>query len=245
MSNKKVRAFYEEQNERLDDILEVDTVVMAIADDVLESMNPQDLDNDGVAESGGPLRGTSGNIEPFLPDEEREKRRKGRRNAKWAINVNVVANILLLAAKCAAAGYSSSLSLVASLADSALDLLCTLIVWSTNKLVQWRLTKLKAKFPVGRKRLEPLGILVFSIIMIVSFLQILKESVEQLLPGEGEAAALPAVAIGALAATVGVKGIIWFGCIRIKTTQVQALAQGRPPIAPLFPPHNQNQNLHG
>ncbi|KAJ9657760.1 hypothetical protein H2201_008073 [Coniosporium apollinis] len=225
ISNKKVRAFYESQNERLDDILEVDTVVMAIADDVLESMNPQDLDNDGVAESGGPLRSTGENIEPFLPDDERETRRKARRNAKWAININVIANILLLAAKCAAAGYSSSLSLIASLADSALDLLCTLIVWSTNKLVQWRLARLKAKFPVGRKRLEPLGILVFSIIMIVSFLQILKESVEKLLPGKGEAAPLPAVAIGALAATVGIKGFIWIGCARIKTTQVQALAQ--------------------
>jgi len=36
---------------------------------------------------------------------------------------------------------------------------------------------------------------------------------------------LPAIAIGALVATVVVKGIIWVGCIRIKTTQVQALAQ--------------------
>ena len=41
-----------------------------------------------------------------------------------------------------------------------------------------------------------------------------------------EAATLPATAIGALAGTVVVKGIIWIGCIRIKTTQVQALAQG-------------------
>lgn len=76
-------------------------------------------------------------------------------------------------------------------------------------------------------RLEPLGILVFSIIMIISFLQILQESVQKLTwKGPHEATALPPVAIGALAATIGLKGIIWFGCIRIKTTQVQALAQG-------------------
>ena len=111
--------------------------------------------------------------------------------------------------------------------DSALDLLCTLIIWTTNKLVQWKIRRLRRKFPVGRRRLEPLGILVFSIIMIVSFLQILKESVEKLLPGgPREAATLPPVAIAALGATVVVKGIIWFGCIRVKTTQVQALAQG-------------------
>ena len=71
--------------------------------------------------------------------------------------------------------------------------------------------------------------------MIVSFLQILQESVTKLLPGgPREAATLPAVAIGALAATVGVKGIIWFGCIRIKTTQVQALAQGTIDTSPIW-----------
>ena len=72
--------------------------------------------------------------------------------------------------------------------------------------------------------------------MIVSFLQILKESVEKLLPGgPREAATLPPVAIGALGATVLVKGIIWFGCIRVKTTQVQALAQGKP--SSILPTH--------
>ncbi|GME48236.1 Cation efflux protein [Neofusicoccum parvum] len=223
--NKKVRGFYKEQNERLDDWLEVDALVMAMADDVLDSMNPRDMDHDGVAEAGGALQATAESVEPLLPDEEREKRGKERRNARWAININVVANILLLAAKCIAAYFSSSLSLIASLVDSALDLLCTLIVWTTNKLVAWRLNRLKAKFPVGRRRLEPLGILVFSIIMILSFAQILQESVQKLLPGTGEAQELPMIAIGAMAATIGLKGLIWFGCIPIKTTQVQALAQ--------------------
>lgn len=140
----------------------------------------------------------------------------------------MIANILLLAAKCVAAYYSSSLSLIASLVDSALDLLCTLIVWTTNKLVQWRINHLTRRFPVGRRRLEPIGILVFSIIMVIAFLQVLQESVEKLLPGEQKKAAeLPTVAVGAMLGTVIVKGIIWIGCIRVKTTQVQALSQGK------------------
>ena len=90
----------------------------------------------------------------------------------------------------------------------------------------WRLNKLKKKFPVGRRRLEPIGILVFSIIMVISFLQILKESVEKLLPsGSHKIAELPPAAIFAMVATIVVKGTIWFGCARVKTTQVQALAQ--------------------
>lgn len=227
IKNKKVRRFYEAQNERLNDWLEVDTLVMSMADEVLDSMNPQDVDGDGVAEVGGKLKRTGGDIGPLLPEDERERRRTGERRAKWAININVLANILLLIAKITAAFFSSSLSLLASLIDSALDLLCTLIIYTTNKLVAWNLSRLAHKFPVGRRRLEPMGILVFSIIMIVSFLQILQESVTKLLPNnqEREAVILPPVAIGALVATVVVKGTIWIGCARVKTTQVMALAQ--------------------
>lgn len=138
----------------------------------------------------------------------------------------MIVNILLLAAKGVAAIWSNSLSLIASLVDSALDLLCTLIIWSTNKVVRWRLSKLKKKFPIGRRRLEPLGILVFSIIMVISFMQILQESVKKLLPnGDHEVAELPPAAIFAMVATIVVKGTIWFGCARVHTTQVQALAQ--------------------
>lgn len=88
IKNKKVRGFYKEQNERLDDWLEVDALVMAMADDVLDSMNPRDFDHDGIAEAGGALQATSESVEPLLPEDEREKRRKARRNAKWAINVS-------------------------------------------------------------------------------------------------------------------------------------------------------------
>ncbi|KAL2050976.1 hypothetical protein ABVK25_008722 [Lepraria finkii] len=160
-----------------------------MAADVLDSMNPQDADGDGVAEVGGALKNTGGNIDPLLPEDERERRRTGEKRTKWAININVVAKILLLIAKICAALFSSSLSLVASLVDSALDLLCTLIIWTTNKLVAWKIRRLQHKFPVGRRRLEPLGILVFSIIMIVSFLQILQESVTKLLSGSPREAA--------------------------------------------------------
>ena len=99
-----------------------------------------------------------------------------------ADSILVIANIALLGAKLAAITFSDSLSLIASAVDSALDLLCTLIIYTTSKLVQRRIKALNRRFPVGRRRLEPLGILVFSILMIVSFVQIFQESVKKLLP---------------------------------------------------------------
>lgn len=224
MGNGRVRAFYRAQNERLNDWLEVDAVVMALADDVLESMNP-DPDHDGDQERVGALQRAQGNIGDLLPDEERARRRTAARRAAWAINVNVVANVLLLAGKGFAALTTGSLSLVASLVDSGLDLLCTLIVWSTNKVVLWRLAALRRRFPVGRRRLESLGILVFSIIMVISFLQILQESISRLVPPHGDAQSLGTGAISALVATVVVKGAIGLFCRPIRTPQVQALVQ--------------------
>lgn len=196
-----------------------------MADDVLESMDT-DTDHDGIRERQGLLQSQGEDVEALLPEQVQADRRRAARNARWAININVVANIILLVAKSIAALKSSSLSLIASLLDSALDLLCTVIVWSTNRLVSWRLSALSRKFPVGRRRLEPLGILVFSIVMVISFAQILQESVQKLLPGGNhKIASLPTVAIASMAATVGLKGLIGLGCMRIKTTQVQALAQ--------------------
>jgi divalent metal cation (Fe/Co/Zn/Cd) transporter len=48
------------------------------------------------------------------------------------ISVNTIVNVLLVAAKAVAVLYSSSISLTASLVDSALDLLSTFIILGTS-----------------------------------------------------------------------------------------------------------------
>lgn len=56
----------EQQYERPNDWLEVDTLVMGMADDVLDSNDPQYADGDGVAEIGGALKTSRGDIDPFV-----------------------------------------------------------------------------------------------------------------------------------------------------------------------------------
>jgi len=225
IKNKHVKAYYQRQNDRLNDWLEVDNLVKFVSDDVLDSMNP-DADHDGEIDIDAPLRQQKGDIDAFLPQEVREERQKNKRKANIALNVNVAANILLLIAKIIAVFSSGSLSLIASLTDSALDLLCTMIIWTTSVLVGWKLHSLQAKFPVGRRKLESLGVLVFSIIMVTSFIQILQESVKKLLPsGKHDVVQLSTLAISAMGGNAVVKGVIGLGCMRIKTNQVQALVQ--------------------
>lgn len=148
----------------------------------------------------------------------------------------MLANILLLIAKIIAVLSTHSLALIASLTDSALDLLCTVIIWTTDRLANWKKQALYMKFPAGRRRLEPLGVLVFSILMVVSFFQILQESISKLLPsGDHSTLKLPRLAIWAMVGNIVVKGLVGLYYFRFKSPQVQALVQGRAsPPSPAF-----------
>jgi divalent metal cation (Fe/Co/Zn/Cd) transporter len=97
-----------------------------------------------------------------------------------AIFVNFTANVFLLVAKLIVTLTSSSLSVLASLVDSVLDFLSTVIIYSVSRIIQRKDWKSHYDFPVGKARLEPIGVLVFSVIMIVSFIQVGVEAVQRL-----------------------------------------------------------------
>ena len=139
-----------------------------------------------------------------------------------AIYVNLAANAVLLAGKIAVIALTSSLSVLASLVDAALDFLSTAIVWTTTKLIS---RQDQYKYPVGRRRLEPLGVLVFSVIMITSFFQVFLECFNRLTSPDHTILQLGLPAIIIMAATVLIKLGCWFWCRLIKNSSVQALAQ--------------------
>lgn len=91
-----------------------------------------------------------------------------------------MANVLLLVAKIIVTLTSSSLSVLASLVDSALDFISTLIIYAVSRMIQHKDWKTRYKFPVGKARLEPIGVLVFSVIMIVSFIQVMVQAFQRL-----------------------------------------------------------------
>lgn len=142
----------------------------------------------------------------------------------YAIYFNFLVNVVLLVGKVFAVYLSGSLSLVASLVDSALDFLSTMIIFVANRYAM----KQSAKFPVGRKQLEPIGVLIFSIFMILSFLQVLIESVKQLLGAGGAAGGdleLSAVAVAIMLGTIVVKCGAYVICKNIRNSSIQALVE--------------------
>ena len=135
---------------------------------------------------------------------------------------------------------SSSLSVLASLVDSALDFTSTVIIYTVSRIIQSKDWRSQYQFPVGKARLEPIGVLVFSVIMIVSFIQVGVQAVQRLLEGgeSREIVALSAQSIAIMASTGNIPSnegrnvivvVVKFGCWiwskSIKNSGVQALAQ--------------------
>ena len=158
------------------------------------------------------------NVE-FFADEEAES---GSPVVTVAIYINLAANAILLAGKIAVIVLTSSLSVLASLVDAALDFLSTAIVWTTTKLIS---QQDQYAYPVGRRRLEPIGVLVFSIIMITSFFQVALECFSRLNSGDHSIVQLGIPSIVIMASTVFIKFGCWLWCRLIKNSSVQALAQ--------------------
>lgn len=155
----------------------------------------------------------------FEPEEEADSQ---SRIVTIAIYLNLVANTVLLILKLIVVALSSSVSVLASLVDAALDFLSTAIVWVTTYLIS---RHDQYAYPIGRRRLEPVGILVFSVIMVLSFFQVAIEGFQRLTGPDHNLVALTIPAIAIMAATVVIKFACWLWCRLIPNSSVQALAQ--------------------
>lgn len=93
---------------------------------------------------------------PEIPGFEDDSVESGDSIVQVAIYINLIANAILLAGKIAVIVLTSSLSVLASLVDAALDFLSTGIVWTTTRMIERQDQYL---YPVGRRRLEPIGVL--------------------------------------------------------------------------------------
>ena len=146
----------------------------------------------------------------------------GDRIVQVAIYINLAANTILLAGKIVVMLLTSSLSVLASLVDAALDFLSTAIVWTTTRMIERQDQYL---YPVGRRRLEPIGVLVFSVVMVVSFFQVALECFSRLNSGDHSVIELGLPAIIIMSTTIFIKAACWFWCRLVKNSSVQALAQ--------------------
>ncbi|KAG7662969.1 uncharacterized protein J8A68_003519 [[Candida] subhashii] len=264
IKNKKIRNYYEEQNELIEKFQEIDNFLDAgkihynmlsnytdshngkvALDNIVEIDEPlsrkassefqnnSDLEqcmqaNETIATRYSRFYDVPGNIDndgsKFLGFDEEDHNSQ----VLTAILVNFLINFLLLIGKLVVAVLTNSISVVASLVDSILDFLSTFIIYVVNRLATTKDWKVQHTYPVGRSRLEPLGILIFSIIIIISFFQVGQESFKRLFfpsPEQKIPAIIGIDAIAIMTTTIIAKVGCWLWCSKSPSSSVQALAQ--------------------
>lgn len=211
-----LREFYEKQNEQIEAFEKVDDLLdnRAVHISLIEEYG-DDID------APNPLR--RGRRPKTVNNQDYSTNQSSL--IRFWIDVNLIVNILLMAGKLVVWWLTASLSIIASLVDSALDLLSTIIIYVSARVADRRDWKTKHAFPVGRSRLEPIGVLVFSVIMVVSFLKIADESVEGLLQGPVDPVQIGTPSLIIMGMTIGIKVIIWIKCRTVNSSSIHALAQ--------------------
>ncbi|ESR35506.1 metal tolerance protein 10 [Citrus sinensis] len=110
-----------------------------------------------------------------LTEDEMKQLAKSER---MAVHVSNITNLVLFVAKVYASVASRSLAVIASTLDSLLDLLSGFILWFTANAMK---NPNQYYYPIGKKRMQPVGIIVFASVMATLGLQILFESIRAII----------------------------------------------------------------
>ncbi|KAK4471430.1 hypothetical protein MN116_004858 [Schistosoma mekongi] len=130
------------------------------------------------------------------------------------ISIVFFANVVLLLGKAVASALSGSLAIISSLLDSCVDLASGGIMWFAARQMR---KKKPYKYPEGRRRLEPLAVIVLSVFMASISLQLLAESVQAIVRMSQNSQEPPIVsnfALGIMASVIVVKLFLWIMCIK-------------------------------
>uniref|UniRef100_A0A0A0KAM3 Uncharacterized protein n=1 Tax=Cucumis sativus TaxID=3659 RepID=A0A0A0KAM3_CUCSA len=142
----------------------------------------------------------------------------------WAIYISNVANMLIFIAKVYASVESRSLAVIASTLDSLLDLLSGFILWFTANAMR---KPNQYRYPIGKNRMQPVGIVVFASVMATLGIQILLESARELI-SEVQPDRDPDKVkwmVGIMAAVTVVKFFLTIYCRRFANEIIRAYAQ--------------------
>ncbi|KAH7305696.1 cation diffusion facilitator 1 [Rhexocercosporidium sp. MPI-PUGE-AT-0058] len=132
---------------------------------------------------------------------------------KFAVNASFVCNFCLFIIQMYAAVSTGSLSLFATAADAFMDLVSSIIMLITSRLAAKPNVQ---KFPVGRKRVETVGIILFCALMTTVSVQLIIESVRSLVRGPHDSEALHIIPIAFVCIAIFAKGCLFVYCFILR-----------------------------
>ncbi|KAI9044145.1 cation diffusion facilitator family transporter [Aspergillus affinis] len=140
-------------------------------------------------------------IDGFLgsADEERLKAEDTAENGgkvKLAVRASFVVNFCLFVIQLYAAISTGSLSLFATAADAFMDLVSSIVMLITSRMSS---RPKPYKYPVGRRRIETMGVIMFCALMTTVAVELIIESAKSLAGGETDSddlATVPIICVG-------------------------------------------------
>ncbi|WDK09077.1 cation efflux family protein [Colletotrichum graminicola] len=153
-------------------------------------------------------------IDQFLgaEDEERQQVAEDARVApkiKFAVNASFTVNFCLFIIQLYAAVSTGSLSLFATAADAFMDLVSSFVMLITSRMAA---RPSIYKYPVGRTRIETIGIILFCALMTTVAIQLLVESGRALGEGQRTSEQLHIVPIVIVGVAIFAKGSLMVYC---------------------------------
>ncbi|KAH8178699.1 cation efflux family protein [Sarocladium implicatum] len=154
-------------------------------------------------------------IDQFLnvDDEERLKVEEDEKNAgkvKFAIWASFVLNLALFLIQLYAAVSTGSLALFATATDAFMDFVSSLVMLTTSRMAA---RPSIYKYPVGRTRIETIGVILFCCLMTTVAVQLLIESGRRLAEGDQGSESLHIVPLVLIAVAIFTKGSLMVYCL--------------------------------
>jgi len=169
ISGNKLKKFYEQQNALID-------VLISTLGRARAAAASRDADQQSLV--GGQDDEEAGESNPTEVSSESSKA------VALAMILSFGTNVGLLFVKTYVAIATGSMVLLAAAADSLLDILSGAVLFFTERIAHQPFDPMK--FPEGRTRIEPIGVIVFATIMFMSSLQIMAEAIKVLFGGDPE-----------------------------------------------------------
>jgi cation diffusion facilitator family transporter len=141
------------------------------------------------------------------------------RTGQQAAMVSLGANLSLLIIKIVAVAFSNSLSVIATLVDSSLDLFSGMVFL----LIARAQRKRERNYPVGKRRFEPLGVIFVASVMGTAALEVILISLQSIAQGPSKPV-VDSTTVGLVAAVIAIKTVLYLLCRLVPSPSAQALA---------------------
>ncbi|KAJ5334218.1 hypothetical protein MYU51_004747 [Penicillium brevicompactum] len=157
-------------------------------------------------------------IEGFLSsgDEERLKAEDEAQNGgkvKLAVRASFVVNFCLFIIQLYAAVSTGSLALFATAADAFMDLVSSIVMLVTSRMSS---RPKPYKYPVGRRRVETMGVIMFCALMTIVAVELIIESAKSLAAGETESKQLALVPLICVGVAIFSKFVMFLYCFGLR-----------------------------